>query len=214
MGTLLQVLIPVLELHLYTDAGVAEYAGNRFNDLTLNEESFPGLTPTVAQLNTKLIAYNLALGKTEHGTPSETEAKNKARTALERTLTQMADNCAEIADGNVELYLKSGFSLKTKGAPHTTVLSPSAFTFTDGPTAGSLYITFKGVKYKQGYEVRISQAGSNPDTWTTVMFVSSGRKRILVSDLSSGVRYYCCVRTLGTGKIVSGWSNTASRVVQ
>ncbi|MEP7169998.1 MAG: hypothetical protein ABI855_11560, partial [Bacteroidota bacterium] len=171
-------------------------------------------TPTVAQLTAKLTTYNTALGKTENGTPAETLAKDKARIALKSTLNKMAANCVVIADGDAALFLLSGFKLKEKGAPHTTVLKPSDFTFTDGPESGSLYIRFKGVKYKQGYEVRIGEVGTNPDAWTTVMFVSSGRKRILISDLRSGIRFFGCVRTLGTGKLVSGWSNIDSRIVQ
>ena len=191
-----------------TDAEVSEYAKQRIVSLTNNSASFPGLTPTVAELTTLWSDYNEALGQVgSEGTKSATTIKNQKRLLLENGLSTCAQNCSEIAGSNVALYQLSGFGMKNKGVPVTHFSAPENLSFRQGPMDGSVFATFKGIKNAASYEVMVGTT-NDPSTWTKTTVNRSSR--MLITDLTPLTQYYGCCRAVGARNIKGEWSEMVS----
>src|SRR3972149_10108887 len=79
---------------------------------------FANIQPTTAQLDAKNIEWRAALVASDDGTKADTAFKNQVRAELEAMLTLQAQNCAEIANGDLVLYLRTGYEAKdTQGIP-------------------------------------------------------------------------------------------------
>jgi hypothetical protein len=193
-------IIPALGLSKKSDSALNTYAGERINDLTVNEDSFTGLKPTVADVTAQRLKFSGALDKQQKGNKSTTTAKNNERAKLEQLLTLQSQNCAEIADGNVELYQLSGYGIKSKGSPSGQLDAPRDFRVMNGES-GSINCKFKGVDNNHGYELVVT----NEDGSITKVITDSGSP-VTVYDLTPLKRYKVKCRATGARGIKGEWT--------
>ena len=204
VNTLIQ---PKLGLSRKTDADLLEYSSNIINAIDLNILSFPGVA--LAALKTKRAAYDTSLGKVKHGTPADTATKNNDRTELENGLRSMANDCAEIANGDEALFLLSGFQIRSKPTPSGMLEAPKSFELNLGPLEGTLEAKFKRVKNANAYEVFFGKYNTDPSTWELLKVTTSGKN--MISDLESNVLFSARVRAVGTKGKKGEWSEIVTR---
>ena len=194
---------PKLGLSKKTDAALLEYANNIITSLDLHAASFPGAD--IAGLKTSRDTYTAKLAVVKNGTPSQTVAKNNARTVLENNLKSVANDCAEIADGNEEIFLRSGYEIKSKPTPSGMLPSPKIIDLSVGSMEGTLMFQFKGVPNANAYEVNYGLFSTEPDTWTMLSVTTAGKN--LIGELKSNEKYSVRVRAVGTKGKKGIWSD-------
>jgi hypothetical protein len=194
---------PALNLEKRNDADLGQYVTDRAADLVANTLKFPGLKPTPDDLIDKNEDFSAALSSRA---ANRTTVKNIVRRELEIMLLTCADNCAEISNNDLSIYELSGFGYKRKPEPSGKLPAPTNLTVEIGPDEGQLYVRFKGVTNAHGYEIWFGKSGTDPETWTEMMGVSSGRKTLL-NDLESNVSYGVRVRAIGAKKTSGEWTS-------
>ncbi len=205
MTTSTVLITPALGLKFMTDGALGDYAMQRVESLTENSASFPGLSPTPVELKAITDTYMNAMAKCGvDATKSDTSIKNTYRNLLEKILTLSAQSCASIANGDLSLYLLSGYGYKGKGRRTTELDTPTTLRYKQGPFEGSVYLLFKSVKNARSYEVRIG-ANDNVESWTDYT-ISSGSP-VLMTDLKPLSIYYVRLRAIGARNIKSGWTS-------
>lgn len=203
----ISLIQPKLGLRKKTDSAIESYAGQIINKLTLNAAHFPGIP--LAALVTLKDDYSKALDKQKDGTKTDTIEKNNKRLELENALRGMANDCAEIANGDDGLFLMSGFEIKSKPNPSVIIEAPKNFNVNVGPFEGSLEIRFKSVKNAYAYEAYFGKFGTNPTDWATLQVTTAGKT--LIGDLESNVLYSARVRAVGAKGKKGEWSEIVSR---
>lgn len=198
---------PKLGLRKKTDADLQTYANNIITDLDLNIAAFPGID--LAGLKLKRDKYTSDLSKVMHGTPSQTSAKNSSRLALENILKSISNDCAEIADGNEEVFFLSGFEIKAKPSPSGQLQAPEKFDLTPTPVDGTLLAKFKSVKNANAYEIFFGVYGTDPATWELLSVTTAGK--FMINDLQSNVKYSARVRAVGTKGKKGLWTEIVTR---
>ncbi len=198
------LIIPKLGLSRKTDAALLTYSGEICGQLTLNAADFPALKPTVAEVEAAQVIFSGTLDKMAFKNKANTDAKNDARLELENLHTLQAYNCAEIANGDVTLYRKSGYDLKSKGVPSGFLPAPGNFKISLGSMEGSLYAKFKGVKNAYSYEIFYGNADVDPDTWTKYKVTTAGK--ILLNELGSNILTGVRVRAIGAKGKTGEWT--------
>jgi hypothetical protein len=198
-------IIPALGLAKMSDSDLDTYVGERVASLIASEVDFPDLIPTVDTVTAQRVKFRSALDNIVRGNKSSTTKKNKERAKLEALISQQAENCAEISDGDLEIYQKSGYGSKSKGHSTEELPAPINLTVELGPGLGQLYVRFKGVENAHSYEIWYGLATANPDSWTEHITASSGRKSLL-NELGSNVEYGVRVRAIGGNNLKGDWT--------
>lgn len=194
-------ITPALKLNNLSDSAIITYSQDRIKDVKASLASFPGLVPTPVELQLKLDAYSTARQNQVKGNKSSTINKNKARFALERSLSIQANNCADIADGNLETYVKSGYGFKTKGSAPGPLPAPQNFRVLNGTFSGSIVCKFRGVDNNHGYELSvISEDGS-----MTRVITNSGSP-VTINELAPLKRYVVKCRATGARGYMGEWT--------
>lgn len=111
--------------------------------------------------------------------------------------------------GDISAILTSGFSL-TKEQSAVVIGKPENFRVVNGVNSGVLELMVNRVKGATAYLHEFTtDASLQTQGW--ISLASSSRK-ILISNLQAGVRYYCRVGVVGTrGQLV--YSDMLSRIV-
>ncbi|MEO5572376.1 MAG: hypothetical protein ABIT08_14230 [Bacteroidia bacterium] len=202
---------PALALREKNDSEITQYTTDRASDLTLHSVSFPGLKPTPAQLTEKNKAFILALAAMSESSKSKTIAKNKTRRELEIMLLNCAASCAEISDGNLEIYTRSNFAYKNNPSlPPDSLPAAENLTLQLGPGEGQLYVNFKTEELAHCYQIWYGRMDIKPEEWTDFMTTTSGKKNLL-NELQSSVVYGVRVKTIGSKKVKGQWTNVHSK---
>lgn len=199
------IITPALGLKFYTDSDIAAFARQRIVNLTENAASFPNLSPSTVELTEITEEYTNALESCgKDATRSDTNRKNVKRRELEKVVSLCALSCSQIADGDLSLYLLSGFSSKVQGSRITELDFPHNIRYKQGPFDGSVYVLFKNVKNARSYEINLAE-NNNSDSWNT--FVSGTVSPVLITDLKPMTIYNIRCRAMGARNIKSAWSN-------
>jgi hypothetical protein len=201
MSTTFITITPALALRRIMDSDLNVFAMERINDLELYGDQFPGLTPTVDKLKTNQQDYSTALGNLHRGDKSSTTAKNIARAKLEKTLTLIADNAAEIADDDIQKFQLLNFPIKSKGVPAGILAAPKDFNVKIGSSSGSIECRFKGVINNHGYEVEVRN-----EEGKAVATASGSSSPVLVSELEPLKIYHVRCRAIGAKNIKGDWT--------
>src|ERR1051325_8360730 len=110
-------IIPKLGLHCITDTELIEYAQDKINKINANA-AFAGVNPSTATVQTKKTQFETALAAADNGTKGATAIKDQRRDELEQLITLQAYDCAKISNGDMPLYLTTGYAARnTKGSP-------------------------------------------------------------------------------------------------
>ncbi|MEO5569970.1 MAG: hypothetical protein ABIT08_16540 [Bacteroidia bacterium] len=200
--TITTTIIPALGLRKLTDSGLNTYAMERIESYILYGVQFPGLKPTQPQLATAQTDYSKALGKLGSGGKSATIAKNNQRTNLEKILSQIAENAAEFADGDSELYALLGFGMKSKGTATAQLPAPTNFSVKNGPSSGSIECRFKYVKNAHAYEVYVID-----ETGKIVATATNSSTPVITFDVAPLKQYKVKCRAIGAKNKKGTWTS-------
>jgi len=206
-------IIPKLALRSLKDAELPTYAANKVKKLT-NNMPFAAIQPTPAQVASKNTEYRNALSASKNRGKANTEAKNRKRAELHALLTRQADDAALIADGNMALYLSTGYAAKnTKGSRVQELAAPENIKFDDyGKKPNELRPNWRVVKHAKMYMVQVYTDPDKPDTSVVGQDVVSPSKAT-IADLPGGQMVWVRVRAIG-GKVGKGpWSDSAQKRV-
>ena len=126
---------------------------------------FPEPSPTLADLNNsiKLFSDSLALAKT--GDRVKTVYKNQQRENLALQLSNLANYCSFIAQGDRFILASSGFSLAPETSISKTLGTPENFSVEIGRQTGEALVFVKPVVNARSYLYRWGIAPIANDTW-------------------------------------------------
>lgn len=199
------IIIPKLGLRDLRDTELPEYAQDKVDKIS-GSAAFGGVQPTPAQLQTKKNQYEAALVAADDGTVADTEAKNVLRKELEEMLTIQAQNCAEIADGDLALYLTTGYEAKdTQGTPVGELQRPDMQKLEPSENIGELKADWSTVKNASNYTVRAYTNEADPESSVVYNEIVSPSKTTL-QGLPSGERIFVDIRANGGSTGYSPWS--------
>jgi len=208
----MSVIIPKLGLHDITDAKLPEYAQDKVDKITASGV-FAALVPSPAQVQAKKNQYEAALVKSDDGSKADTVAKDERRKELEAMLTLQAENCAEIANGDLEIYVKSGYEAKdVKGTPVGILGAVTGFLLAYGDNAGELKANWKALEHADNYTLQFYSDPANPDGSVIKQEIVKKSKAI-TNGLPGGEIVWARVRGNGGSAGHGPWSDPAEKRV-
>jgi hypothetical protein len=172
------------------------------------------VVPSTADVEAKNNAYKIALGKVLDGTTSDTEDKDRLRGELGEMLTAQAADCAKIADGDMVLYLKSGYEAKdTAGTPVGELDAPENMVFRNyGKNPGELQPDWDPVEHARNYTAQVYTDFENPDT-TILKEAMVNPSKATIDGLPRGSTVWVRVRANGGSKGKGPWGNSINKIV-
>lgn len=200
----------ILSYSKLTDAQLNLKAQTITDALTGNA-NFPTTTPTLADFNLSVNAYNAALNKAATGDRQQIALKNQARLAVILALRQMALDVSSQANGDKAQLISSGFDMAKEGEGSSAIENPIEFTLSDGANPGELTFSCKGVKNALSYNFQYTdELPTETSQWKTQPFSSC---QFTFKGLKSGVRLYGRITAVGRkGQMAD--SDIISRMVQ
>ncbi len=208
----MSTIIPKLGLQDLTDAALPEYAKDKVAKINASS-AFGEVSPSPSEVEVKITFYEAALVKSDEGTKSDTSAKNDARRALEAMLTRQAENCAEIADGDLTLYLSTGYEAKdVEGTPVGILEAVTGFLLAYGDNAGELKADWKVLEHADNYTWQVYSDPTNPDGSVIKQDIAK-KSRAIFGGLPGGDIVWARVRGNGGSTGHGPWSDPAEKRV-
>ena len=217
----LHPIIPKLELHKLQDAELLEYAEDKVQKINAtNPPGVPGpfasVNPSTAQVQSKLNEYAQALVSADDGTVADTELKNQRRAELEALLTLQANDCALIANGNLALYLETGYEAKdTQGHPQGELPAVTGLELFYGDSDGELKASWDAMEEAENFLVWAFADVNNPDSSMLKEYIIGkiGKQKTVLSGLPSSQKVFVRVRANGGSTGHGAWSDLAEKRV-
>lgn len=209
----MSAIIPNLGLKEIRDAKLPEYALDKVKKINAGGAAFGGVVPSTAQVSAKVVVYENALVAADDGTKSDTSAKNDRRTELEEMLTLQAQNCAEIANGNMTLYLTTGYEAKdVEGSPVGILKAVTGLLLDYGVNAGELKSNWNVLEHADNYTLQFYADLADPDGSIIKQEVVKKSKAI-TGGLPGGQIVWARVRGNGGSAKHGPWSDPAEKRV-
>ena len=200
-------IIPNLDLVNINDGDLEEYALDKVQKINDAGSVFSGLDPSTAELAGKADNFKNALVDADEGTKADTQTKNDKRDDLEAALTLQAQNCAEIAAGNLATYLLSGYEAKdVAGSPVGELAKPDLLTVDPTDNEGQLKIDWNNIDNSDNYSVRAYTDPADPAGSKIKEEIVRASKH-LMDGLPSGEKVYVDVRANGGSEGNGPWSD-------
>lgn len=209
-------IIPKLELHKLRDDELDEFVQEKINRMEAASPAFNAVNPTPAQMNTKNIEWRAALVASDDGTKAQTEFKNQVRRELEAMLALQAQNCAEVANGNIVLYLSSGYEAKdTQGSPTGELPPVTELELFYGESEGELRASWNPMEDAANFLVQAFSNTDNPSGSVIKEYIIGkiGKQKAILSGLPSGQKIFLRVRANGGNTGQGPWSDIAEKRV-
>jgi len=201
-------IIPKLGLRNITDSDLVTYAQNKIDNIS-GLAAFAAVVPGPATLNNKNKQYEAALADAVQGDKSQTATKDALRAELEELLTRQAENCAEIANGNLPLYLSTGYDAKdTAGTPVGELGQVLNMRLKPSEIIGELKADWDKVDKATNYTLRCYTDDANPEG-STIYSDTTGPSKATVNGLPSGEKVYVQARANGGSTGHGPWSDPA-----
>lgn len=208
----MSVIIPKLGLNDITDAKLPEYSRDKVTKVGATS-AFAAVVPTTAQLAAKTTQYETALVASDDGTKAQTSDKNDRRKELEEMLTLQAQNCAEIANGNMTLYLKTGYEAKdVEGKPVGILEAVTGLLLDYGDNDGELKSNWDVLEHADNYTLQFFSDPVDPDGSVIKQEVVKKSKAI-TDGLPGGSIAWARVRGNGGSSGNGPWSDPAEKRV-
>ncbi len=206
------VIIPKLGLRELRDSALPEYAQDKVDKVTASG-AFSSVVPSPAEVEGKKDEYEAALVKADEGTKADTEAKDNRRKELEEMLTQQAENCAEIAAGDLEVYLTTGYEAKdTAGSPVGPLGAVTGLLLDYGDNADELKANWDVLPHADNYTWQVYNDPVDPDNSIIKQDVSK-KSRAIFTGLPGGSMIWARVRGNGGSTGHGPWSDPAEKRV-
>jgi hypothetical protein len=201
----MSIIIPKLGLHDIHDGDLVEYALDKVTKVGGNA-AYAAISPSPAQVEAKTNQYEQALIASDDGNKAQTGTKNTRRAELERMLTLQAENCAEIASGDLNLYLTSGYEAKdTVGTPVGELGQVLITKVEATENVGELKTNWQPVPHADNYTARCYTNDNNPAG--SIVFTGLYRpSKATISNLPSGAKIYIQVQANGGSTGTGAWS--------
>ena len=189
-------------LEIKTQLIIASVDGNAY---------FLNPTPAIAELLESLGTFSEALTAAGTGDRIRIAEKNKARTALEAKLQELAVYVMMVAKGDKAILVSSGFDLQKEAEPTPPVSAPTGFDVTGGNNPGEVQVRLTGAKNVKHYRHEYTTAPlTESSSW--IVYTNS-RRTHLFEGLKKGTEYI--FRSAASGKRGAlAYSNTVSFIVQ
>jgi len=180
-----------------------------------NNSSFAEPNPPLAELQQKYDDFKekLAMARRK-GSPYDTAAKNESGKDLRLMLKQLAFYVSQVAEGDLQVLLSSGFALSAYPQAEEIPDMVKGIVLKDGKQSGQARLDFKRGKNVLLFEYRYAQTldeEGQPD-WGTPLKTTSSRNNILAA-LVPYERCYVQVRAVN-GAGTTAWSEAVSHVVR
>lgn len=208
-------IIPKLGLKQLRDDEVSPYAQDKIDKINL-APAFAAVDPSTATVNAKNQQYLAALVKADNGTTSDTALKDQRREELEELLTLQAFDCAAIANGDLPLYLSTGYDAKnTQGQPTGPLPQVTGLELDYGDNAGELKAKWNPIEDADNFTVWVYSDINNPDGSLVKEYIKHkiGRSATTLSGLPSDQKVYARVRANGGSTEFGPWSDLAEKRV-
>jgi len=208
----MSTIIPKLGLRELRDSALPEYAQDKVDKITASG-AFAAVEPTPAEIEGKKDEYETALVAADDGNRAQTEAKDNRRKELEEMLTQQAHNCAEIANGNLELYLESGYEAKdTAGSPVGPLEAVTGLLLDYGDNAGELKANWDVLPHADNYTLQFYSDPVDPEGSIIKQDIAK-KSRAITDGLPGGTIAWARVRGNGGSTGHGPWSDPAEKRV-
>ena len=185
-------IIAVFSLSDLTDTGLVGYSQEKIEKLTDNPH-YPDPFPEKAAVQSALTEYIHALGDSDDGKTADTEVKNEKRAILENALMSLGLECAQLANGNLGVFLTSGFEVRKPRESKGILPAPENATAKEGVHPGSLIVTWDPLQGARCYAVEITDNPTSEQSWSPVRVVNGGvstRSETRIIGLASMKRYW------------------------
>jgi hypothetical protein len=172
--------------------GKSEYVEGK---MTTNA-NFPTPNPSIATLTAAREALVAAIAQAESRAMADIAMRNERALVLRNLLVNLARYVNNVAQGDVDIALSSGFELAKKPEPSTTLGVPMKLEVRLSDFEGALNVSWKGVEDARMYQVYMNATDpSDANAWTVVAV--SSRTRVRITDLAPGKFYSFRVTALG-----------------
>lgn len=208
-------IIPKLGLFSINDAALSEYAQDKIDKINA-APAFAAVNPSTATVNAKNQQYIAALVKADNGTKSDTALKDQRRAELEELLTLQALDCVKIANGDLALYLTTGYEAKdTKGQPTGELPQVTGVALSYGNNAGELKASWDVISDANNFTVQAFSDAANPDGSIQKQYTVGkiGRSQTTLNGLPNGQLVFVRVRANGGSTGFGDWSDVAEKRV-
>ena len=208
-------IIPKLELHLLRDDQLDEFAQEKIDKIKL-APAFDTVVPKPSEVDDKNKEWRNALVKADDGSKADTALKDRVRKELEALLTLQAQNCAEIANGDLPLYLTTGYEAKdTQGAPTGELPAVIGLELFYGDSDGDLKASWNPLEDAENFSVQAFADVANPDTSLLKEYIIGkiGKQKATLTGLPSGQKIFVRVRANGGSTGHGAWSDIAEKRV-
>jgi hypothetical protein len=172
--------------------GKAEYV----EGMMTGNANFPTPNPSIADLTAVREALVKAIAKAESRAMADIAMRNEVATILRSQLVNLARYVNNVAQGDLNVALSSGFELAKKPEPSTSLGVPLKLEVRLSDFEGALNVSWKGVEDARMYQVYMNETDpSDANAWTVVAV--SSRTRVRITDLQPGKFYSFRVTALG-----------------
>ncbi len=208
-------IVPNLGLSKLRDSELEAYTQDkidRINGLT----EFAAVNPSTTVVNDKLKEYVPAQQKSLNGSTDDTAVKDQKRLELESLITSQAYNCASIANGDLVLFLKTGYKAKdTKGTPTGPLPQVTGFELSFGNSEGELLASWTPIADAQNFTLQVFSDINKPEESLIKEFLVGkiGRGKEPLPGLPSGQKVLARVRANGGSTGFGPWSDPAEKRV-
>jgi hypothetical protein len=172
--------------------GKAEYV----EGMMTGNANFPTPNPSIADLTTVREALVKAIAKAESRAMADIALRNEVASILRTLMVNLARYVNNVAQGDLNVALSSGFELAKKPEPSTSLGVPLKLEVRLSDFEGALNVSWKGVEDARMYQVYMNETDpSDANAWTVVAV--SSRTRVRITDLQPGKFYSFRVTALG-----------------
>ena len=170
----------------------AEYVEGK---MTANA-AFTTPNPTIASVTAAREALVVAVAKAESRATADIAVRNELSSSLRVLLVNLARYVNNVAGGDVDKAVSSGFDLAQEPEPSTSLDAPNKLDVQAGSFEGSMELVWKAVENARMYQVYVNEADpSDPSKWTLSTVSSRAKARVI--DLVPGKFYSFRVTALG-----------------
>lgn len=158
--------------------------------------NFATPNPTIVSLTAAREALVTAVAKAESRATADIAVRNQLSMELRILLVNLARYVNNVAAGDVDKAVSSGFELAKKPEPSTHLDAPGKLEAFVSAFEGCVDLRWKGVEDARMYQVYVSVGDATDDAKWDMVVVSS-RTAARVNDLVSGKLYSFRVTALG-----------------
>lgn len=206
MTTLIRVL---LDLTRVTAADLLTRANAVYAGLNLNP-AYPNPPIDMAAFRAAIDAFLAAITAALDGGAKAIAQRNALGDVLRRMLRQLGHYVEANCNGNMTVFLSSGFPAASNTRSRLQGVSESIRKIVPGPNSGELVVTLVAVPGAASYELRWAPmpSGGAPGDWTNRAVANT--RAHTVRDLTAGTAYAFQSRAL-TGSGFTDWSDSVIR---